>query len=501
MGFKVTFDIPPKNFGEYDDVGRLWIEGIASTPTPDEENWIVRPDAFLGHIKSFLDNPVMLFMHNHRDIIGRYTKLEFGDNGIRFRGYISPATTDYMKNIHELVRNGALSGVSISFIPLEKEDMTFEEAIKRGLIEDEKVLNPLMPMVTYVTEAELIEISLVAVGMNREALLEKGLDVDFDFLLSGKNNAKSSCVYINKSIEDLLIGDDGDKIEFSKRRKLEDSENNMEKVIENEEELVENSAVPYKKFPKADLNTPWSFDAADGNAILERGGWKLYKAVHTWVDTSEGSTPEKRQAYKLPHHKIVDDRVKTVWNGVRAAMAALLGARGGVDIPESDRRGVYNHLSRHYREFDKEPPEFKSYDENNLEELLVKNPEFVDYISCFVDIGKFSGQDKIILQQNLLWIEYYCDKLSDTEVKGQIQWLCKFIKDTLNNQQFDSQDYNNQDLNSNETSKPCIHDIDKLAKTIKDAADAMIKCGFSEEEAYIASLQLAIKFLQNKKEM
>lgn len=498
MGLKVTFDIPPKNFGEYDDIGRLWIEGIASTPTPDEENWIVRPNAFLGHIKSFLDNPVMLFMHNHRDIIGRYTNLEFGDNGIKFRGYISPATTDFMKNIHELVRSGALSGVSISFIPLEKEDMTIEEAIQRGLITDEKGLNPLIPMVTYVTEAELIEISLVAVGMNREALLEKGLDVDFDFLLSGKND--SSCVYINKSIEDLLIGDDGDKIEFSKSKEdkiSEDERGNVEREIEHEEELVEKSVVPYKKFQKADLNTPWSFDAADGNAILERGGWRLYKAVHTWVDTSEGSTPEKRQAYKLPHHKIIDNLVKTVWNGVRAAMAALLGARGGVDIPESDRKGVYNHLARHYREFDKEPPEFKGYDENNLEELFVKNPELIDYISCFVDIGKFSGQDKIILQQNLLWIEYYCDKLSDTEVRGQIQWLCKFIKDTLNSHQLsDSQNNNNQDLNSSEISKTCVNDIDTLAKTIKDVAEVMVKCGFSEKEAYIASLQLAIKFLQ-----
>lgn len=497
MGFKVIFDIPPKNFGEYDDVGRLWIEGTASTPTPDEENWIIHPDAFLGHIKSFLNNPVMLFMHNHRDIIGRFTKLEFLDSGIKFRGYISQATTDFMKNIHELVRSGSLSGVSISFIPLEKEEMSFEEAIKMGLITDEKVLNPLIPIVTYVKEAELIEISLVAVGMNREALLEKGLDVNFDFLLSGKDTAKSSCVYINKSIENLLIGNDGDKIEFSRNKKIEDGENNMEKGMEDKEELVEKSVVPYKKFPKADLNTPWSFDAADGNAILDRGGWRLYKAVHTWVDTSEGSTPERKQAYKLPHHKIIDDGVKTVWNGVRAAMAALLGARGGVDIPESDRKGVYNHLSRHYLEFDKEPPEFKSYNENNLEELLVKNPELVDHISCFIDLGKFSGHDKIILQQNLLWIEYYCDKLSDMEVKGQIAWFCKFIKDTLNTQNLNS---GNNDSNTLETSNGIVTSIDDLVKIIKDAANAMVKCGFSEDEAYIASLQLAIKFLQNKKE-
>jgi hypothetical protein len=41
-------------------------------------------------------------------------------------------------------------------------------------------------------------------------------------------------------------------------------------------------------------------------------------------------------------------------------MAALLGARGGVQIPDADRRGVYAHLERHYRQFDKEPPELRS---------------------------------------------------------------------------------------------------------------------------------------------
>ena len=39
-------------------------------------------------------------------------------------------------------------------------------------------------------------------------------------------------------------------------------------------------------------------------------------------------------------------------------MAALMGARGGVDIPTQDRRAVYNHLARHYRQFKREPPEF-----------------------------------------------------------------------------------------------------------------------------------------------
>jgi len=46
---------------------------------------------------------------------------------------------------------------------------------------------------------------------------------------------------------------------------------------------------------------------------------------------------------------------------VYAAMAALLGARGGVILPSADKQGVYNHLASHYKQFDKEVPELKKY--------------------------------------------------------------------------------------------------------------------------------------------
>ncbi|GIV81717.1 MAG: hypothetical protein KatS3mg051_1071 [Anaerolineae bacterium] len=41
----------------------------------------------------------------------------------------------------------------------------------------------------------------------------------------------------------------------------------------------------------------------------------------------------------------------------RTGIAVLNGARGGTTIPESDRRGVYEHLARHLRDAGLEPPE------------------------------------------------------------------------------------------------------------------------------------------------
>ncbi len=52
--------------------------------------------------------------------------------------------------------------------------------------------------------------------------------------------------------------------------------------------------------------------------------------------------------------------MKVVWRGVVAAMTVVNGARGGVDIPDADRRKVYDHFAAHYAGFDEEPPEFRS---------------------------------------------------------------------------------------------------------------------------------------------
>jgi hypothetical protein len=51
-------------------------------------------------------------------------------------------------------------------------------------------------------------------------------------------------------------------------------------------------------------------------------------------------------------------------------MGALLGARGGVDIPDKDRKRTFNHLKSHYLEFEKDVPEFKGYEEAELKEVF-----------------------------------------------------------------------------------------------------------------------------------
>lgn len=116
--------------------------------------------------------------------------------------------------------------------------------------------------------------------------------------------------------------------------------------------------------PKAPKNRAWNWhgkaEADKADAILDRGGWQLFADAHAWydraVDEEGNDPPREKRAYKLPHHEIVDGRLRVVWRGVTSAMQVLAGARGGVDIPRSDRKHVYRHLQGHYREFDEEPP-------------------------------------------------------------------------------------------------------------------------------------------------
>lgn len=131
------------------------------------------------------------------------------------------------------------------------------------------------------------------------------------------------------------------------------------------------AAMPAHTAPMADMDMAWdagaAVKAADGAAALRR--------MHAWMNPD--GDPEAKGSYKLPHHT-ADGRV--VWRGVAAAMAALMGGRGGVDIPSADRAGVHAHLARHYGQFEKEPPPMRSAGDgierrSYAAELRVVDPE------------------------------------------------------------------------------------------------------------------------------
>jgi hypothetical protein len=137
------------------------------------------------------------------------------------------------------------------------------------------------------------------------------------------------------------------------------------RVTGTREVIVVGRAVEPHTTPKAPEDREWNWhgtaEKTKADEIIERGGWEAFRDVHAWFDPDEDAEhdpPHERQAYKFPHHEVVDGRIRVVWHGVRSGMQILAGARGGTDLPDANRKNVYRHLAAHYEEFGKEPPPF-----------------------------------------------------------------------------------------------------------------------------------------------
>lgn len=179
----------------------------------------------------------------------------------------------------------------------------------------------------------------------------------------------------------------------------------MQLVAAEDEEAEVKLMIPKVVNTPKDDSLRWDWDwARDGNAILEKFGWEGLAKACAYVDkenyeVQEDGLPHNKQAYKLPHHKLINGKLTLVWGGVRAAMAALLGARGGVDIPVKDREKVYKHLAAHYKAFEKEPPKFH-LSEDELQEVI-KKMELEDKVVTLEDQIKKLEEEKKGLEEQV----------------------------------------------------------------------------------------------------
>ncbi len=103
----------------------------------------------------------------------------------------------------------------------------------------------------------------------------------------------------------------------------------------------------------------WDGPANEANLSNDDGA-DVYREAYAWVDP-EGD-PDVKNSYKFIHHFVSDagavgDASTTACS---TGIGVLNGGRGGADIPDGDRQGVYNHLAKHLRDAEMEPPELAS---------------------------------------------------------------------------------------------------------------------------------------------
>jgi len=314
------------------------------------------------------NNPVFLWNHDMGAMFGASIPaigtLDIKNLKVTNRAAEVPVQFDmedeFAKQIYGKFKRKVLRAVSIGWRPLEEPITKRETDSKAEDPEDLKDGDYL-----FFRKWEWFELSATNVPMNPETLAKTGIpQVD--------NIVTAYMQGLQKQIENMFSKFDIPVIQPEYLRELK-------------------SVIPYKKMPLAPKDQKWSLSAAEQNLILGTPpSWSRYKSAHAWYDDNR---PKTKSAYKLPHHKIIDGELKTVWKGVKSAMASLLGARGGAKIPEEDRKEVYEHLASHYINFNETVPEFKAYTDTELKSLFLEEWEELENYN--IDQNEYNSIEKI----------------------------------------------------------------------------------------------------------
>lgn len=313
-------------------------EVVISTADQDRQGEIVDQSGW--DFANYLKNPVVLWAHDYASLPIAVTDEIKTVNGVTIaKGRFAPEDANpFAQQVRKLYDLKMLQTTSVGFIAKEMEENT-------------------------ITKAELLEFSFVPVPANPFALsLRKAEELHLD-------------------------------LEMMRTKGIEFKEKDNEPETPPAPE--EKGAVPFHETPAAPEDEPWDADKAkenlakyaskDGSGDKDTIDWDKYAEGFAWFD---GSAKEEFGSYKLPHHDTADGKLMVVWSGVKAAMEALMGSRGGTDIPEADYDAVHSHLAKHYAQFEKEPPTkaFVKKDAEDITEIMGMMGTMGDMISAMLSL-------------------------------------------------------------------------------------------------------------------
>jgi phage head maturation protease len=243
--------------------------------------------------------------------------------------YPDVGLNEFGNTVYRMAKEGFIRGASVGFLSEE-----FEEAEDR---------DGFMPI--NFNRQELLEWSHTPVPDNPQALLDaKSAGISLAPLKAWVSRVLDESVpIVGHSREELegvyTLSDDKQAVIVDMKQSSDTNDKHAEK------ETIEKGVITYDMAhgggtPKAEEDATW-----DGPPEVAAASVDDLMVMSAWFDSDDA---ENKSAYKLPHHRAADKAV--VKEAVQSAIAALNGARGGVDIPDGDRAGVYTHLTRHLRE-------------------------------------------------------------------------------------------------------------------------------------------------------
>lgn len=151
------------------DRSRRQIEGYASTRDLDRTGEVVEPGAFADSLKDFMNNPVLTYMHDWSNPIGKVMDARIDEVGLFIRAEISETA----EKVWKLIEEGILRAFSIGYEVVE-----------------EKVINGL----NHIVKLRLYEVAVVSIPANRRALfsVRKALEAGDDLIGDSSNDQPGS---------------------------------------------------------------------------------------------------------------------------------------------------------------------------------------------------------------------------------------------------------------------------------------------------------------------
>ena len=130
------------------------------------------------------------------------------------------------------------------------------------------------------------------------------------------------------------------------------------------EEMDEKRISGKKGLSIADRGFPWAasnarkriakWASSDDSGDKDKIDWK--KFGQGFIVLRNEDELENMSSYILPFADIIDGEMKAVPRGVFAASAVLMGARGGVELSDADRKGAMKFCESYYHMMDMEAP-------------------------------------------------------------------------------------------------------------------------------------------------
>ena len=374
--------------------------GWASLAVPDADGEIIEVGFFDAHLASFLANPVMRWMHGWGDVQGRWLSVKpVADRGYWAEGVAIDFGREEDRARLNMLRTGAVGSMSVGFDgKYTPEFGFFDDAAKLWRWTTNGHLHEISPCDIPACPGASIQLAkslgIPLVGKPQFAVkvaLPAGTTPPTSDGTSFAANLAAEMV--EEQVYELLDGlwsalyetleailaSPGDRAPLIAQLGMDLSAELARRIPAGEvpaeypatmmaRALAElraakgfaKGACPFVDLPAAPEEMAWDGGGARTRVREWAGGdeidWGLYKRAFAWFDPENS---EVVAGYKFGIADVVDDSLQVVWRGVAAAMGVLFGAMGGANIPEADRKPVYNHLAKYYKKFDKEPPEFK----------------------------------------------------------------------------------------------------------------------------------------------